>query len=77
MGDRKTCSKCGEYKFLPEYDKACNRKMGVKSACKPCNKPMKQRYYENNKEKYKQHYQEFIGRNPEYQNIYRMKKKDN
>ena len=40
--------------------------MGVKSACKQCNKPIKQNHYQNNKEKYKKAYQEFMLRNPDY-----------
>lgn len=76
MTERKICTKCNEYKYLYEYDKNKTKPMGVKSACKKCNKPIKQLHYQNNKEKYKQAYQDFIERNPEYQkNYYIMKKR--
>ena len=71
MEIKKKCTKCNEYKLLIEYDKAKGRKMGVKSACKQCNKV----YYQNNKEKYKQYYQEFINKNPDYQHKYYLKNK--
>lgn len=74
MDDRKICSKCNEYKLLSEYYKAKDKAMGVKSACKQCLKPSKQKHYQNNKEKYKQSYQEFILRNPNYRHEYYLKK---
>lgn len=74
MDDRKICSKCNEYKLLSEYYKAKDKPMGVKSACKQCLKPLKQKHYQNNKEKYKQSYQEFILRNPNYRHEYYLKK---
>ena len=77
MSEGKICTKCNEYKLLNEYDKAKNRKMGVKSACKQCNKPIKQKHYQNNKEKYKQSYQEFILRNPDYKHDYKQLKEKN
>ena len=70
MTEGKFCTKCNEYKLLSEYDKANGRKMGVKSSCKQCNKPKQRLHYQNNKEKYKQSYQEFILRNPSYQHNY-------
>lgn len=77
MTERKICTKCNAFKFLKEYDKAKNRPMGVKSACKDCERPVKQKHYKNNKEKYKQSYQEFILRNPNYQQEYYKKKTPN
>ena len=75
MLEGKKCTKCNEYKLLSEYDKAKGRRMGVKSSCKQCNKPIKQKHYQNNKEKYKQCYQEFMLRNPDYQHKYYLEKK--
>ena len=66
MIEGKLCTKCNEYKLLREYYKANNRAIGVKSACKDCERPLKQNHYQNNKEKYKEAYQEFLIRNPEY-----------
>ena len=73
MDERKHCSKCNEYKLLSEYYKAKDKPMGVKCACKQCIKPIKQKHYQNNKEKYKQSYQEFMFRNPTYWNLYQRK----
>ena len=70
MIEGKICTKCNEYKLFNEYYKAKDKAMGVKSACKQCLKPMKQNHYQNNKEKYKQAYQEFTERNPNYASIY-------
>ena len=72
----KVCTKCKEFKLLNEYDKQKGRKMGVRSACKKCNKPIKQKHYQNNKEKYKRTYQEFLLRNPDYHKNYRLIKND-
>ena len=49
--------------------------MGVKSACKQCNKPKQILHYQNNKGKYKQCYQDFIERNPDYQRNYHFRNK--
>lgn len=73
MEMRKHCSKCNEYKLLSEYYKAKDKPLGVKSACKECLKPSKQNHYQNNKEKYKQAYDEFMFRNPTYWNLYPRK----
>ena len=77
MTDGKVCTKCKEYKLLSEYHKAKDKTMGVKCACKQCNKPIKQNHYKNNKEKYKTSYQEFIVRNPNYQKNYYLEKRGN
>ena len=73
MTEGKICTKCKEYKLLCEYYKANNRKMGVKSACKECEKPTKMKHYRENKEKYKKAYNEFLLRNPDYRNEYYLK----
>ena len=73
MDERKVCTKCNEYKLLSEYHKQRDKPMGVKCACKQCNKPTKQNHYQNNKEKYKKAYQEFMIRNPDYQRKYSSK----
>lgn len=70
MTDSKVCTKCKEYKPLSEYNKQTGRYLNVKSSCKECNKPKKRLHYQNNKEKYKRSYQEFIRRNPNYQREY-------
>ena len=75
MSEGKICTKCNEYKYLYEYDKNKTKPMGVKSACKQCNKPKQRLHYQNNKEKYKQCYQSFIERNPDYRNKYYIKNK--
>lgn len=75
MTEGKICTKCNEYKLLSEYHKAKDRAMGVKSACKQCLKPMKQKHYQNKKEKYRKVYLQFILRNPNYQHEYYLEKK--
>ena len=40
--------------------------MGVKSACKQCNKPKQRLHYQNNQEKYKDAFQNFMKRNSDY-----------
>lgn len=70
MDERKHCSKCNEYKLLSEYYKQRDKPMGVSCACKQCNKSVKQKHYQNNKEKYKKAYEKFISRNPNYQSEY-------
>ena len=74
MAEGKVCTKCKEFKLLSEYFKAKDKPMGVKCACKQCIKPVQQKHYQNNKEKYKQGYQEFIERNPNYQRKYYLEK---
>ena len=71
----KVCTKCNEFKLLSEYHKAKDRPFGVKSACKQCIKPIKHMHYTNNKDKYKQAYEEFMFRNPNYQHEYYLKNK--
>jgi hypothetical protein len=66
MNEGKFCTKCNEYKLFNEYYKAKDKAMGVKSACKQCLKSKQHLHYINNKEKYKQAFQEFIRRNPLY-----------
>ena len=74
MSERKICTKCNEYKSLSEYHKAKDKPMGVRCACKDCERPVKQKHYRKNKEKYKQSYQEFILRNPNYRHEYYLEK---
>ena len=50
--------------------------MGVECQCKQCRKIVKQLHYQNNKEKYKQCYQSFIERNPNYRYNYYLEKKN-
>ena len=77
MSEGKVCTKCNQYKYLYEYDKQplYQNKTGYRSSCKQCNKPIQRRHYQNNKEKYKEAYENFIIRNPNYQSIYYYEKK--
>ena len=77
MGQQKVCTKCNECKPLIDYHKANDKPMGVKSACKECQKPIKQRHYQINKEKYRKAYSEFIERNPNYRHDYYLIKNSN
>ena len=46
----KRCSKCGEVKPVGEFYKHKNRKDGLQSQCKQCQKEYIEKYYEENKE---------------------------
>ena len=76
MSDGKICTKCNEYKYLYKYDKQPLNKSkdGFRASCKECNKPKQRLHYQKNKEKYKQFYQHFIERNPNYQSNYYLEK---
>ena len=71
----KICSTCNEFKYLYEYYKNKDKPMGFECQCKQCRKKVKKLYYQNNKEKYKQYYKDFIIKNPDYQSIYYIKNK--
>ena len=75
MNEGKICTKCNEFKLLSEYYKANNKSMGVKCACKDCERPVKRNHYKNNKGKYKEAYQEFLIINPDYQHNYQLERK--
>jgi hypothetical protein len=66
MTEGKICTTCKEYKLLSDYYKAKYKPMGVECQCKQCRKIVKQKHYQKNKEKYKQAFQEFMTRNPNY-----------
>ena len=66
MTEGKVCTTCREFKFFTDYHKNKTRAFGYNSQCNQCRKPVKQLHYQNNKEKYKQSYQEFMKRNPDY-----------
>ena len=74
MGEGKSCSKCGKYKLFNHFDKQTKSPDGHRSSCKLCNKPIKKKHYQDNKNSYKQAYKEFMERNPNYQINYRKKK---
>ena len=77
MSEGKICTKCNEYKYFYEYDKQPINKSrdGHRASCKQCNKINQRNHYQNNKEKYKQCYQSFIEKNPDYRNEYYIKNK--
>ena len=74
MIEGKVCTTCKEYKLLSDYYKSKEKPMGVECQCKQCRKIVKQKYYQKNKDKYKQSYQEFILRNPTYRHEYYLSK---
>ena len=65
----KICTKCNELKLLSEYHKNKRRPLGVNSQCIDCRKYLKQIHYQNNKEKYREAFIEFMERNPNYYKI--------
>ena len=67
MSEGKICTSCYQYKLLNDYYKNKNKPMGVECQCKQCRNIVKQLHYQNNKEKYKENYENFLKRNPDYQ----------
>ena len=47
----KKCSKCGEVKGLDEFSAHCQKKDGKRPDCKDCEREVKRRYREQNREK--------------------------
>lgn len=74
MTQGKNSSKCWEYKLVNEYQKGADKQLGVKSACKQCNRVLPRIHYQTNKEKYRQCYQEFLFRNLDYRKEYYCQK---
>ena len=70
MIEGKVCTKCNEYKLINNFHKNHSKPLSVNSQCIECRKPIKQRHYRNNKEKYQQAYQAFMERNPTYWSTY-------
>lgn len=62
----KICTTCNINKSYKEYYKNNSRPTGIQSQCKSCVNIKKKIHYQNNKEKYKQAYQNFLERNPNY-----------
>ena len=75
MAEGKICSKCKEFKLFYNFDKQpLNQiKDGYRSSCKECNKPIQRNHYQKNKEKYREAFQNFMTRNPEYLKNYFFK----
>ena len=72
--DQKSCSMCREIKPYTSFTKDKTGKYGLRSSCKECNKPYKLKHYQENKEKYKEAYQDFMIENPDYFKTYKRKK---
>ena len=66
LTEGKFCTTCKIFKKLSEYFKNKNKPMGVECQCKDCRRIIKRNHYQNNKEKYKESFQKFILRNPNY-----------
>ena len=75
MTEGKICTTCNEFKLFCEYYKETKAPDGLKAKCKQCLYFVKKNHYQNNKEKYKQCYQDFIIKNPDYQRNYYKKNK--
>jgi hypothetical protein len=71
--DTKACSMCLINKPTTCYVKDKSVKCGLRANCKECDKIRKLKHYQENKEKYKQAYDEFILRNPDYVKTYKLK----
>lgn len=75
MAEGRTCDYCSEFKPFNLFRKAKNCKDGYRRKCKECEKPIRQKYYRENKEKCKEHYNLFLDRNPNYRHEYYIKNK--
>ena len=51
--ETKICTECGLEKPLTEFVKNCCKKSGYNSYCKECHRKRCNKYYQNNKDKYK------------------------
>ena len=76
MIEGKVCTNCKEYKTFNNYYKESKAPDGLKAKCKQCLYFVKRDHRERNKEKYKQSFQEFIERKPDYFKNYKLKKKN-
>ncbi len=66
MTEGKVCKYCYQFQSYNLFRKVKKCSDGYRNKCKDCERPMKQLHYQNNKEKYKQDYNEFMERNPLY-----------
>ena len=67
----KYCKQCKLFKDINEFSTyKSNGRERIQAYCKPCKKLVGQKYYQDNKQKYKQHHKNFIEKNPNYQNDY-------
>ena len=71
MDKGRTCDYFLEFKPFSLFRKAKQCKDGHRRKCKECEKPIKQKHYRENKEKYKENYKSFIERNPDYWSKYK------
>ena len=75
MIEGKVCNYCSTFKSYNSFRKEKTCSDGYRGKCKDCERPMRHLHYINNKEKYKQAYQEFQLRNPSYKSEYNFRKK--
>jgi len=52
--ETKRCTKCGNVKFITEFNKSIRGKYGVVSWCKKCSSERCKTYYQNNKDRVKE-----------------------
>jgi superfamily II helicase len=71
----KTCNTCYINKPINFFTKEKTCPDGHRGRCKECDKERKQKHYQENKEKYKEAYDEFLKRNSDYQKKYYKLKK--
>ena len=73
MEDGKTCKYCSTFKPFDSFRRAKKCSNGYRGKCKDCERPTRYSHYIRNKEKYRQAYQEFLLRNPNYQKEYYLR----
>lgn len=62
----KKCSKCGKIKLACEFYKRSDRKIGLRSDCKECERIRARKYINLNREKARACYKKWYGSNREY-----------
>ena len=66
MSEGKICNTCYQLKPFQLFTKEKTCPDGHRGKCKDCDRKRKQLHYQNNKEKYKTAFQDFMTRHPDY-----------